>query len=512
MENELTKILSEAGHKAVIVMGDFNSAELLADLPLVVKQCESLPYGTPEHIDKCFIGYMNASLTPSHGVVTRFCSLNVHSAIKIIHNINKIGSSIENVTLPYHQALLNFGIFDFRINVLCFNMEGTNKRNITLISSYFTDLNPKPDLFILQNTQEIQTEMEEILGIDKLTHNTCCESTIVYNRNLFQLLNELDFVFQADNQPSSTNSQSQPSSNQSQPSSNQSQPSSSQSQPSSSQGQPSSNQSQPSSSQSQLSSNQSQPSSNQSQPSSSQSQPSSSQSQTGNNDSQAAAGSNASQVNSNGGRIDSNDIITACIFKCLKIAGNPEIVVASFNNSTNNIDNAKRCFKLFCNFSSQYPILIAGGFNVELDTLKNDSNANCGFEVTQYDPTILRVLIQSQRKRNICRDFFAHKTSAHTIKLEDVHAETIIPCPGLVTGLKNYNIDYDKVRNLPDVIIEHDPIRAKLTIEPPPLEITRQPLSISSSSGASSTSSATSNTRSSQETTSPPNKTASKAN
>ena len=372
---------------------------------------------------------MNASLTPSHGVITRLCSLNVHSAIKIIHNINKIGSSIENVTLPHHQALLNFGIFDFRINVLCFNMEGTNKRNNFrinvlcfnmegtnkrnngFISSYFTDLNPKPDLFMLQNTQEIQTEMEEILGIDKLTHNTCCESTIVYNRNLFQLLNELDFVFQADANDS-----------------------------------------------------QSRPSSNQNQPSSSQSQPSSSQSQTGNSDSQAAAGSNASQVNSNGGRTDSNDIITACIFKCLKIAGNPEIVVASFNNSTNNIDNAKRCFKLFCNFS-KYPILIAGGFNVELDTLKNDSNANCGFEVTQYDPTILRVLIQSQRKRNICRDFFVHKTSAHAIKLEDVHAETIIPYPGLVNGLKNYNIDYD------DVMIEHDPIRAKLTIEPPPQEI-----------------------------------------
>ena len=44
MKDEITKILSEAGHKAVIVMGDFNSAELPADLPLVVEQCESPPY------------------------------------------------------------------------------------------------------------------------------------------------------------------------------------------------------------------------------------------------------------------------------------------------------------------------------------------------------------------------------------------------------------------------------------------------------------------------------------
>ena len=239
-----------------------------------------------------------------HGVVPEFCSINVHSTIKTIHNINETGSSTGQIKLPHHhlQALLNFEIFDFRINILCFNMEGTNKITTGLISSYFAPLNPKPDIFILQNTQEIQTEIEEILSIDKLTHNTCCESTIIYNRNLFQLLTELEFVFQADS-----------------------------------------------------------------------------------NDSQAAAGI----VNSNGNQTDTdsqgsgdivadnNDMITACIFKCLKIAGNPEIIVASFVNSTNNINNVKKYFELFWKNFQAYPILIAGGFNVELDTLKKNDSDVC---------------------------------------------------------------------------------------------------------------------------------------
>ena len=399
----LTKMLRTVRRNtvAIVVMGDFNINS--TKLPLIVKQCES-----PLQ-DECFIAYMNGTSLKTGVVTPFFCSLSVHSTKTIIHNIDKLtGSSIKHVTLPHHQALLNFGIHDLRINVLCFNMEGTNKRNTRLISSYFCNLNPKPDLYILQTTQEIRTEIEEILGIDKLTHNTCCESTIVYNSNFFQLLTELEFVFQAAD-------------------------------------------------------------SNDSQPSSSQSQP--------------GDGSNKSQG------IPADNVIMACIFKCLKIAGNPEVVVASFHNFTNNnINNAKRCFNLFCKNYPTHPILIAGGFNVELDTLKNDHDANCGFEVMQYDPTILRVFVQSQRKQNICRDYFAHKSSTEfEIKLEDVHAETIIPCPGIVTGLKNYNIDYDKgVCNLPDVIIEHDPIRAKLTIEPPQeLILLLQALSIPGSSAES---------------------------
>ena len=380
--NKLNKLT--AGCNAVIVMGDFNSTKLPGaskNLPLVIQQCES-PH------DEFFIAYMNGTLLTT-GVVTPLRLLCIHSTIKTIHKIDKTDFSIiEDVTLPHHQALLNFGSsitlphHHFQINVLYFNMEFKDTSKMS-ISSYFTGLNPKPDLFILQDTaQKFRTEIEVILGIDKLTHNTCCESTIVYNSNLFQLITELEFVY---------------------------------SQPSSSQDIPADN---------------------------------------------------------------NNNKITACIFKCLKIVGNPEVIVASFYNFTD-----KRCFNLFCKIYPTHPILIAGGFNVELDTLKNDNN-NFRFEVMECEPTILKIL----QKKVICRDSFAYKSSAKShIKLEDVHAETI-PYQDIRTTIKNC-INYDKGVDdcLPDVKIEHDPIRAKLTI----LEVTESPalqdLSTSGEHKASST-------------------------
>lgn len=61
-------------------------------------------------------------------------------------------------------------------------MADTNKSHI---SSYFINLNPKPDLFILQKSQGIK--------IDELAYKKCCGSNIVYNSELFQLVSELKF-------------------------------------------------------------------------------------------------------------------------------------------------------------------------------------------------------------------------------------------------------------------------------------------------------------------------------
>ena len=62
---------------------------------------------------------------------------------------------------------------------------------------------------------------------------------------------------------------------------------------------------------------------------------------------------------------------------------------------------------------------------------------------------------------------FLHRSTAEThIELEDVHTESVVPCPGLVTGSRKYNIDYDKgITTLPKVIGDHDPVRAKLIIK-----------------------------------------------
>ena len=316
----------EKSCNAIIIMGDFNPTELPGDLPLV--------HARLEHTDKCFIAYMNDRDMPvKHGEVVSFYQFSVEEKF------------LKSQSIPHYKALLNFKFVDFYINALYLNIEGTN--NDHSISSYFTNLNPKPNLFIFQKSQGIQ--IEEILNIDELPYEICSESTVVYNSDLFELKSH----FQLQN--------------------------------------------------------------------------------------------------------DNNDlVITGCVVKCLKIIDNPELIVASISLNTN---NATESFK---QLDSKTPILIAGtGFKVDLDSLQD----NYGFKVSKCNPTIPRKLIQ---KQPMTIDFFAYRSSAITsIKLEDVHAETIIPCPGLVTGSGGYNIDYDQICTLSKVrITEHDPVRAKVTIQP----------------------------------------------
>ena len=173
--------------------------------------------------------------------------------------------------------------------------------------------------------------------------------------------------------------------------------------------------------------------------------------------------------------------IMTCIIKYLRILGNPEIMVASLDNSisTDKSCNAEACLKRLSSDKkfAGYPILIAGGFHVELDKLQNNK---FGFTVPQCDPTIPRALEcsrklaslkRSQTPINLCTEFFAYRSaSANTsIKLENVHAEEIEPYHGLVTGSGGYNIDYDQGIRREIKVTEHDPIRAKLTIAYNPL-------------------------------------------
>ena len=224
-----------------------------------------------------------------HHVLTQFCSLNIRSGIKKI-KINAPNPTV--YTIAYHHATLNFY---FYINLLSYYMENANAENTELIS-YFTNLNPKPDLFIFQESQKFN--IGKILGTDGQLL-----ATIVYNKNLFYLVSRLNFS-------------------------------------------------------------------------------------------------------------DSNYRITAWKIKCLIILCNPEIIVVSFTNSSDtdekaNIDNAKRCFKLLCHTFNKYPVLIAGGFNVELDTLKAEIH---NFKIPECNPTIVRVLQVANKpntqRKVICADFF----------------------------------------------------------------------------------------------------------
>ena len=286
-------------------------------------------------------------------------------------------------------------------------------------------------------------------------------------------------------------------------------------------------------------------------------------------------------------RIPSQPAITACILTCHTIDNEPSIVVSSFHNSntqqettiiandTMHFRKAEECFKVLEGLMIlQYPIIVAGGFNIELDkkhkiksnegTSKSDKGKSTasksdegtskasksdkrkstasksdegtskasksdkgkstasksdegtskasksdkgkstasksdegtsksdegkskasqrdketseraetvtyfiekkGFMVPTYNPSLHRVLHKIiKHGEDACIDTFAYKNSTnYDIELKDVHPEAIDPCPGLVIGA--YNIDYDKgIRNLPDMITEHDPVRAKMTV------------------------------------------------
>ena len=332
VENEdFIKIINqyrdEKSCHTIIIMGDFNPTEV-GDLPLILPSDIRLD---EEDADKCFIAvaYMDNDKLED-GILA--------------HLLDTKPAGPHHV----HQAQLSFHC---HINVLYLNMEGTDKKSI---SSYLTELNPKPNLFIFYKSQNIELE-KRIFGSNSYsTDETTDCSRIVYNDTLFQVVEKIQF----DNP------------------------------------------------------------------------------------------------------VSCKYTITGWKIKCLKIVGTPELIVASFNNFTSNTTSAEMCFKLLNIFKC--PILIAGGFNVELDTLK----AKYGFEIPQCDPTISRVLkVAKNKDLKICRDFFAHRSGGKIcIKLENVHAETIIPSPGLVTGSGGYNIDYDQgIRKLM-ITDKHDPIRAKLTI------------------------------------------------
>ena len=157
-----------------------------------------------------------------------------------------------------------------------------------------------------------------------------------------------------------------------------------------------------------------------------------------------------------------------------RIVGNPEIIVAAFCNSSLEI---QKCLidKCLIDKYSQYPMLIAGGFNEELQKLLEETP---GFQVPKCGVTIPRKLkVEHKLLDNYHTDFIAYRPSSCTpsssgsasssstvnIKLEDVHSE---PCPGLVTGSNGYNIAYNQlIHNLLMIkMAKHDPVRAKLTV------------------------------------------------
>ena len=330
----------------LIVMGNFNKP---ADLPNVaIKQCD-LPSDGSQDDRNLFFAYKN--IPREHDAVIKFTSLTVHSTATTIHKINKDNVITNTTQIPTHQALLKFKFLKFCINVLHFNMADTNKSHI---SSYFINLNPKPDLFIFQESQGIK--------IDELLYKKCCGSNIVYNSELFQLVSEIEFNLPA----------------------------------------------------------------------------------------------------------HSMLTITACIIKCLRIVGNPEIIVASFNNCTRDTDNVTRCFNILKNDQFPYPVLIAGGFNVP----QRNFQPNNDYIVPTCYPTMLRALAcgpQNDHSTFLRKSFeqqnnyFAHKSSARTIiELKEVCAETVVPHEDLVTGADKYNAYCNKeTLNM----IKHDPIRAKMIIK-----------------------------------------------
>lgn len=319
-------------------------------------------------------------------------------------NIGDLSHVIAKISNCHHD-LLSFKLFEINLlitakfQIVCFNMSALHESLIDF-KTYFTKLNPKPDLFILQKPS--QGSLCEMLGVEH-SHHAYCGSTIICNTEKFKLVSEIKFT-----------------------------------------------------------------------------------------------------------ELSPGVTITACILSCCTITGTPNIIIVSFHNSckqdnptkvdnvTQNFQKAEECFdildKMFTTFN--YPVLVAGGFYIELDKAhkiladeqestqntdeqrstqndkqkqkqrptRKDRQINIkNFQVPEHNPSLYRVLhAVINHKRDVCTDTFAYKSSdTWTITLDDVHAESGISFPGLVTGPGGYNIDYDK---LPTQIAKHDPVRAELTI------------------------------------------------
>ena len=362
----------------IIIMGNFSFTELNLPRKCTFLEQRNLPSDSDS---KYFIACLDMTNTQAaSGAVMKFYSLNV-----AIHPMTDPNIATKHI---HHQAIMKFDLTknahdqadttsdnttnnnSQELTILSFNMD--NIIDCSSISAYFANLNPKPDILILQQLQGI--DIVDMLGIYQHSVTTCNGSTIVYNGKLFEFIDAP--VFEG---------------------------------------------------------------------------------------------------------------TTVCIIRCLKVDSKPEIVVASFSNPelTSNTPMAttaaKNCLHITSTTYKNQAVLIGGGFNVELDTLKTN---NYGFEMPQCDLTIPRVLKLAntpKKTKNICTDYFAYRSGNNTsITLEDVHTESVEPCQGLVTGLHGCNIDYDKgIRNLPDVITDHDPVRAKLIIktQPAPKTPTTQQLS-----------------------------------
>ena len=323
-----------------------------------------------------------------------FTTTDMHCLVSVSLDPGKPLQETYNSQNESHDATL-----PNKAEILCFNMGQVafnDDESMSKIKCYFTKLDPKPNLFILQNSpadtlhyftneepvdvlqKPSQTSICKALGVEE-SHDACCRSTIVYDKIKFKLVNEI--------------------------------------------------------------------------------------------------------------RIASESfMITACILTCCTIDKN--IIVASFHSCTQKntkIENdimhfriAEECFKVLekLNMILQYPVLVAGGFYIELDKEhKVSGSANKlkidrkGFIVPSYNPLLHRVLHKViNHREDACIDTFAYKSSnTYAIQLNDVNPEAIDPCPSLVTGA--YNIDYDKgICNLPKMVTEHDSIRAKMIIKPLPTE------------------------------------------
>ena len=169
--------------------------------------------------------------------------------------------------------------------------------------------------------------------------------------------------------------------------------------------------------------------------------------------------------------------IVRCLLKCLKIAGMPEICITSFcvpSDLQKVGDYVKKYFEepqIIADRDYPCPLLIAGNFNMELHINENLIGwRQKKFKVPKYNPSIYQ-LLHSHKKNDFNCFAYTNPTlteNSTAIELSNIYSEMIEPCPHLVTGPGNYNIDYDLGCNdfpkIHDAAAKHDPLRATMTV------------------------------------------------
>jgi len=166
--------------------------------------------------------------------------------------------------------------------------------------------------------------------------------------------------------------------------------------------------------------------------------------------------------------------ICICKIECHSVTHQPTFQLAIFYNNGTPTEQKILVQSKFKFVSSKFvsqnlPVLMVGGFKVDLFRTDDQKIERHGFEVPEYHPTMYSITHPYTKSPVYrCCDFFTYKNYTDTqekttLKVDNVWAETINPPPNLITG--PYHVNYDLYWNDHEAT---ETLSATVTINAPP--------------------------------------------